>query len=132
MTVTLELKPEIEAEVTRQANAQGVALSEQIDRLIAEAIRRQPPLAPLSTEAQKEKNQAAIELLNQWDDEDETDDPEEIVRRQAEWEGFKTGYEREPQLSQDSLSMSSMRVATTTNAGHLSRFVTARSWQEVA
>ena len=85
MTVTLDLKPEIEAEVTRQANAQGVALSEQID------LRRQPHLPPLSAEAQKEKNQAAIELLNQWDDEDETDDPEEIARRQAEWEAFKTG-----------------------------------------
>lgn len=91
MTVTLDLRPEVEAEVTRRAEAQGVALSEQIDRLVAEAIRRQPPVIPLSAEAQMEKNQAAIEMLNQWDIEDETDDPEEIARRHADWEEFKKG-----------------------------------------
>ncbi len=91
MTVTLDLKPEIEAEVTRQANAQGVALSEQIDRLVAEALRRQPPLAPLSAEAQREKNQRAQAVLRQWRAEDKTDNPEEIVCRQTEWEAFKAG-----------------------------------------
>lgn len=91
MTVTLDLRPEVEAEVTRRAEAQGVALSEQIDRLVAEAIRRQPPIMPLSDKAQMEKNRAAIEMLNQWDIEDETNDPDEISRRQAEWEEFKKG-----------------------------------------
>ena len=41
MTVTLDLKPEVQAEVTRQANAQEVEMSEQVDRLILEALRRQ-------------------------------------------------------------------------------------------
>lgn len=88
-TVTLDLKPEVEAEVTRRAEAQGVALSEQIDRLVAEAIRRQPP--PLSAEAQMERNRKAQAVLRQWRKEDKTDDPEEIARRQAEWEEFRKG-----------------------------------------
>ncbi len=83
------MKPEIEAEVTRQANAQGVALSEQIDRLVAEAIRRQSPLVLLSAEAQREKNQRAQAVLRQWREEDKTDDPEEIARRQSELDEFK-------------------------------------------
>ena len=89
MTVTLELKPEVEAEVTRQAEAQGVALSEQIDRLVAEAIHRQPTFAPLSAEVQREKNRAAQAVLRQWREEDKTDDPEVIARRQAELDEFK-------------------------------------------
>ncbi len=94
MTVTLDLKPEIEAEVTRQANAQGVALSEQIDRLVADAIWRQPTLAPLSVEAQREKNRAAQAVLRQWREEDKTDDPEEAARRQAELDEFKAALNK--------------------------------------
>ena len=91
MTVILDLKPELEAEVARRAVAAGADLSEQINQLIAEAIKRQPPPPPLSPEEQMKKNQAAIEMLRQWREEDETDDPEEISRRQVEWEEFKKG-----------------------------------------
>ncbi len=89
MTVTLNLKPEVEAEITQQADAEGVTLQQRIDSMIAEAVKRRSP--PLSPEEQRKKNQAAIDLLNQWDEEDKTDDPEEITRRQAEWEEFKKG-----------------------------------------
>lgn len=89
MTVTLNLKPEVEAEIAQQAAAEGVTLQQRIDSMIAEAVKRQPP--PLSPAEQRKKNQAAIDLLNQWDEEDKTDDPEEIARRQAEWEEFKLG-----------------------------------------
>lgn len=30
-------------------------------------------------------------MLKEWDEEDKTDDPEEIARRQAEWEEFRMG-----------------------------------------
>jgi len=63
-------------------------LQEYISKLIAEAVERQPP--PLSPEEQRKRNQAAIDLLRQWREEDKTDDPEEIARRQAEWEEFRT------------------------------------------
>ena len=57
--------------------------------MIAEAVKNAPP--PLSAEEQRKKNQAAIEMLDRWDEEDKTDDPEEIARRVAEWEEFKKG-----------------------------------------
>lgn len=46
--------------------------------------------------AQRQKNQAAIDMLEEWDEEDKTDDPEEIARRRAEWEEFKKGMNAAP------------------------------------
>lgn len=91
MTVTLDLRPEVEAEVTRRAQARETTLPTSIETLVAEALKRQPPPPPLSAEEQRAKNQAALEMFRQWDEEDETDDPEEIAQRQAEWEEFKKG-----------------------------------------
>ena len=62
---------------------------ERIDTVIAEAIKNAPP--PLSVEEQRQKNQAAIEVLRQWDEEDATGDPEELARREADWREFKKG-----------------------------------------
>lgn len=45
----------------------------------------------LKAEAHMEKNRQAQAVLRQWREEDETDDPEEIARRQAEWEEFRKG-----------------------------------------
>ena len=64
MTVTLNLKPDVEAEITQKVSTQDTALQEYIAALRAEAAKRQPP--PLSPEEQLAKNQAAIELLRQW------------------------------------------------------------------
>ncbi len=89
MTVTLKLKPEAEAEAPQEAAAEGAALHEYISKLIAEAAKRQPP--PLSPEERHRKNQAALAVLRQWDEEDKTDDPEEIARRQVELDEFKMG-----------------------------------------
>ncbi len=89
MTITPKLKPEVEAEAPHEAAAGDAVLQEYISKLIAETVKRQPP--SLSPEEQRKKNQAAIDLLNQWDEEDKTDDPEEIARRQAEWEEFRLG-----------------------------------------
>lgn len=91
MTVTLNLRPEVEAEIAQKAVAQGATLPDYIEKLIAEAVKRQPLPPLLSPEEQRKKNQAAIDMLNEWDEEDKTDDPEEIARRQAEWEAFKKG-----------------------------------------
>ena len=64
-------------------------LQERIDAVIAEAIRNAPP--PLSTEEQRIKNQAIIDMLRQWREEDATDDPEELAQSEAEWQEFKEG-----------------------------------------
>jgi hypothetical protein len=64
-------------------------IQERIDATIVEAVKNAPPT--LSVEEQREKNQAAIDMLHKWDEEDETDDPEELARREAEWQEFKRG-----------------------------------------
>ena len=89
MTVALNLKPEVEVEgkASPKADAVDLDLQEQIDRMIAEAVRNQPP--PLSREEQIKKNRVALAVLRQWREEDKTEDPEEIARRQAEWDEFK-------------------------------------------
>ena len=86
MTVTLNLKPEV---ATQEAATWDTALQDYIKTVIAEAAKRQPP--PLSREEQLAKNQAALAMLKEWDEEDKTDDPVEIAKRQAEWEEFKQG-----------------------------------------
>lgn len=86
--MTLDLKPEVEAEVTRRAEAAGADLQEQINRIIAEAVKRQPPT--LSDPALMERNREAQAVLRQWREEDKTNDPEEIARRQADLDEFKT------------------------------------------
>jgi hypothetical protein len=85
MTTTLNLKPK--AVPVQDAPAGAMTLQERIDAMVAEAVKRRPP--PLSAEAQREKNQAAIDMLRQWREEDATDDPEEIAKSLAEWEEFK-------------------------------------------
>ncbi len=87
MTTTLNLK--LKAEPTQDAPVDSAALQEYINTLIAEAVKRRPP--PLSPEEQRKKNQAAIEMLREWREEDATDDPEEIAKSMAEWEEFKKG-----------------------------------------
>ena len=57
-----------------------------IDAMIAEAVKTAPP--PLSVEEQRKKNQAAIDLLDKWREEDTTDDPEQIAKSLVEWEEF--------------------------------------------
>jgi len=87
VTVTLDLRPEVEAEITRRAEAAGADLQEQVNQIIAEAVKRQPPT--LSDDALMERNQKAQAVLRQWRQEDKTDDPEEVTRRQADLDEFK-------------------------------------------
>ena len=44
-----------------------------------------------STEAQREKNQAALVMLEQWDAEYKTDDPRDIAQRRTDLEEFMAG-----------------------------------------
>ena len=89
MTTTTQVRPKVDAEMARPRVTAGPTLQERIDALIAEAVKNAP--APLSVEEQRNKNQAAIEMLDQWEEEDKTNDPEEIARRVTEWKEFKKG-----------------------------------------
>ncbi len=88
MTITLNLKPEVESVFTRKATAEGKPLPEYIEDLLEETVKQEPLVY---SQEQLAKNQAAIAMLERWDQEDETDDPEEIARRQADWEEFRKG-----------------------------------------
>lgn len=85
MKVTLDLKPEVEARVSQRAEKEGTTVSEYLERIIEDMFQPQKS----SDEAQREKKQAALAMLRQWDEEDKTDNPEKIARQESEWEGVK-------------------------------------------
>ena len=84
MTITSKSRPK--SETARPIAAADPTIQERIDAMIAEAVKSAPP--PLSVEEQRKKNQAAIEVLRQWREEDKTDDPKVIAQRQAELDEF--------------------------------------------
>ena len=77
--MTITLKPEIETRLKEEAKRRGMEASEYAGKLIDAALEQKAGTLP---------NQATLELLAQWDKEDETDDPQEIARRQREGEEF--------------------------------------------
>lgn len=90
MTVTLDLPPDMEAQISEEAAEKGQELPDYLLSLIQGRPTPKKPRVIYSQE-QLAKNQTAIAVLRQWREEDATDDPEEIARRQAEWEEFKKG-----------------------------------------
>ena len=88
MTVTLNLRPEVEAEIAQKAAAEGTGVSSYLEKMIEGVVVPDPTTD--WPQAQIERNQAALAVLRQWQEEDKTDDPEEIARRQAELDEFKT------------------------------------------
>jgi hypothetical protein len=79
MTLTLELTPEEERRVAT-ATAKGIDVSALLKGVLASL-----PAEPEAPAVQDK----TLELFAQWEAEDATDDPEELARRQAEWEEFK-------------------------------------------
>lgn len=80
MTITSKSRPK--SDTVSPLAAAEPTIQERINAMIAEAVKNAPP--PLSAEEQRKKNQAAIEVLRQWREEDKTDDPKVIAQRQAE------------------------------------------------
>ena len=89
MMITSKSRPKANAGTARPTASAEQTIQERIDAMIAEAVKNAPP--PLSMEEQRKKNQAAIEMLHRWNEEDKTDDPEELARREADWQEFKKG-----------------------------------------
>ena len=86
MTITLELRPEEVASLRARADARGVDIETVLHDLVAQVQGEAPPVS--------EKQRAAIALLDQWREEDETIDPEELERRDAELAEFKANINR--------------------------------------
>lgn len=89
MTVMLNLKPKVEAEIAQKAAAEGTRIFDSLEKMIEGAIRPGSPV--VYSQEQLAKNQAALAMLEEWVREDETNDPDEIARRQVEWEEFRQG-----------------------------------------
>jgi HEPN domain-containing protein len=75
--MTIELPAEIEARLKGEAQRQGVPAEQYAKQILVEHLGR--PGATQSIE----------ELFAEWEAEDHTDDPDEISRRNEEFEEFK-------------------------------------------
>lgn len=82
MTVKLELKPDIDSRLRELAAAAGLSVQAYLVKLIESALSPR-------------RNEAAIALLAQWDEEDTTRDSDELERRRSEWEELKTAMNEE-------------------------------------
>jgi len=92
MTLTIsDLPPEVERRLKIEAARLGLNEADYVKQLIQRGL-------PTTEEPTHFMDQATLDLLAQWDAEDATDDPAEIVRRQAEWEEFRKS------MNEDSLS----------------------------
>jgi|CXWL01.1.fsa_nt_gi hypothetical protein len=77
MTVRLELSPDVQTRLEARASACGMTVEAYLQSLIERAARNEAPGA------------ATRALFARWDEEDQTDDPAELVARQKDFEEFK-------------------------------------------
>ena len=80
--MTFTIPPELEKQLKAQASRVGLNPDEYARQLIQQAVSHAQP------------DDATLKLLAQWRAEDETDDPQELARREAEWEEFKQAMNR--------------------------------------
>ena len=79
MSITLNLPADLEQRLRREAERRGVELEPFAMSLIEKQLADQT-VSPSNSLAR---------LFAQWDAEDETSDPQEIARRQQDWEELK-------------------------------------------
>ncbi len=78
--ITLDLTPTEEARISTVARQIGLAPAEYVKKLVTEHLPPSEPTVPTVDE----ENQALIALLQSWREEDATDDPQELQRRDDE------------------------------------------------
>ena len=81
--LTVTLTPEIEDRLKWEASQKGLDAADYARSLIETALPPKPAV-----------DHVTIDLLDRWEREQATDDPAEIARRQAEFEEFKEGMNR--------------------------------------
>ena len=79
--MTLTLTPNTEARLLALAERRGQTPEAVIDTFVEQAEKTMPIVSPTSTTSPLSPTAA---LFAQWAEEDKTDDPEEIARRQKE------------------------------------------------
>lgn len=78
--MTITLHPAVQEKLLREASRLGVPPEEFARRAIEEK---------LAAPDDSRQNQALLDVLDQWDREDATNDPAEIARRKQDFEEFK-------------------------------------------
>lgn len=91
MTLTISLPAEAEARLRQRAQAVGQDVTRYIERLLTEEFGG--PASPANAVA-KSPCQATLDLLDQWEREDRTNDPAELARRQREGEELMENLDR--------------------------------------
>ena len=77
MTVKVNLRPELDAQLKERAAASGLTVEEYLSRLIESVV----PTC---------RSETAVSLLDSWKREDATDDREELEKRRTDLASFKT------------------------------------------
>jgi hypothetical protein len=83
--MTIILSPDTETRLAAEASRRGIRADQLVEQLIDAAL-------PKKTESKP--NQSSIDILDQWETETATSDPEEIAKRQIEFEEFKAELNR--------------------------------------
>jgi len=91
MTITLNLNPEEMRALTDRARAQGVDVEAVLHDLLAKIA---PPPSPQERSELTEKQKGLAALMRAFHEEDQTDDPEELDRRDRELEESKANINR--------------------------------------
>jgi len=78
--MTIALSAELEARLTHEARQRGLDVSSYANQLLAKSLGM--------------RDQATIDLIERWEAQDKTDDPEELARRQQELDEFKAAMNR--------------------------------------
>ena len=78
--MTITLTPEVAARLKAEAHRRGINVDQYAAQLIEEGLPK--------------ADDATLALLRKWREEDATDDPEEIARRQQEGEEFMRSLAR--------------------------------------
>jgi hypothetical protein len=81
MSVTLDLEPSLDEQLRALAEAEGISVEQYLGRLIRGAVGTR-------------SGAAGVALLRSWEEEDSTQDPEEIARRQRDWDAFREAMNR--------------------------------------
>ena len=82
MSMTISLPPKAEAALKDEARRHGVGMEEYAAELIVKSLPGE--------------RQAVLDLLDEWDREEATDDPGEIAKRQRETEEFMSSLAAHP------------------------------------
>lgn len=92
MTLTISLEPELARRLIEQASREGLDVNEYVRRIVAERFPSPPPKSPIS--GLSPEAVATLKILEDWERENATDDPDELARRAKDGEEFMRNLAR--------------------------------------